>query len=123
VRVLTTLYSTACQRGCGTFFSVTTSGKEHVIYSFKGGQDVSQPGYLLSYKGLFYGVGSAGNCEQCGTAFSITTSGHEALLHGFSGGDEGENPRQTLTVLNGTLYGTTANGGNANLGTVFTLNP
>lgn len=108
--------SKACQGGCGTFFSVTTSGTEHVIYSFKGGQDVSQPQSLLPYKGLFYGIGA-------GTAFSISPSGHEVILHRFSGGTEGGGPTPALTVEDGILYGTTDFGGKGKFGTVFTLTP
>ncbi|HEX3670921.1 MAG TPA: choice-of-anchor tandem repeat GloVer-containing protein, partial [Candidatus Cybelea sp.] len=32
-----------CTQGCGTVFSVTTGGKEHVVYRFKGGTDGMGP--------------------------------------------------------------------------------
>ena len=106
--------SKACESGCGTFFSVTTSGKEHVIFSFKGGQDVFGPSNLLPYNGLFYGIGAGG-------AYSISATGHETLLHRFASSSPGTGP--PLTVQNGILYGTTGGGGKAGLGTVYTLTP
>jgi uncharacterized repeat protein (TIGR03803 family) len=41
------------------------------------------------------------------------------VLYGFKGGSDGEDPRAPLTALNGTLYGTTAEGGEDSDGTVF----
>ena len=50
VEVNGTLYGTtyyggksACNGGCGTVFSITTAGKERVIYRFAGGDDGERP--------------------------------------------------------------------------------
>jgi uncharacterized repeat protein (TIGR03803 family) len=43
--------------------------------------------------------------------FSMSTSGAEAVLHNFSGIPDGANPQARLIDVNGTLYGTTENGG------------
>ncbi len=102
---------------CGTVFSVTTSGKESVLYSFAGGKDGSDPNSLIDVNGTLYGttlVGGGTGCplhDGCGTVFSVTTTGKESVLYRFAGGTDGFAPFAGLTVLNGTLYGTTDAGG------------
>ncbi len=104
--------------GCGTVFSITTGGKEKVLYSFKGGSgdgEYSEAG-LINVKGRLYGTtdngGGSGSCyRECGTVFSITRSGKERVLHSFGGGTDGANPGAALADVNGTLYGTTTRGG------------
>ena len=125
-----TLYGTtssggyAC--GCGTVFTVTAAGKEHVLYRFESGRDGAYPGaYLTLAKGLLYGTTGAGGgsgCSDhgCGTVFSISTAGKERVLYRFRGGSDGANPVAGLTKLNGLLYGTTSPGDN-NAGTVFSI--
>jgi uncharacterized repeat protein (TIGR03803 family) len=125
--------STNCRRpnGCGTVFSVTPSGTEIMLYGFKGGpSDGAYPvGSLLSVDGTLYGTTDYGgaysgcNNNHCGTVFSITTSGVEKVLHSFGGGSDGANPVAGLIDVDGTLYGTTLNGGTNNLGTVFSITP
>jgi len=59
-----------------------------------------------------------------------TTAGFETVLYRFKGGTDGWSPLSPLTNVNGTLYGTTSNGGDHNTcciwygyGTVFALSP
>src|SRR5439155_193296 len=57
----------------------------------------------------------------CGTVFELTPAGSESVLHSFSGSD-GANPVGGLIAdASGALYGTTFNGGDSQLGTVFKL--
>jgi uncharacterized repeat protein (TIGR03803 family) len=122
--------------GCGTVYSITPSGTETVLHSFKGGKDGASPvSRLIVRNGTFYGVTAArgGGCRQdrgtygCGTVFSITPSGHETVLHAFTDSPDGASPRAALRNVNGTLYGTTPFGGvNCNkgyCGTVFSITP
>ena len=117
----------------GSVFTVTRSGKEAVLYSFKGrsGDGAFPIGGLLNVNGTLYGTtafGGAGTCydsgfpEQCGTVFAITKSGRETVLHrfGVASGD-GTIPFAGLINVKGTLYGTTTSGGANGLGTVFTM--
>ncbi len=101
--------------GCGTVFEVTTEGKEHVIYHFKGGKDGCWPAALLAFKGTLYGAtqsgGSGCSFNTGGTIFSLTTAGKEAVLYRFEGPPDGESPN-SLILAGNTLYGTTVNGGN-----------
>ncbi|MGC1380064.1 MAG: choice-of-anchor tandem repeat GloVer-containing protein [Candidatus Baltobacteraceae bacterium] len=123
---------TACQPtfyGCGTVYSITTSGKERVLYSFQGGSDGLGPSAgLIDVNGTLYGVTafgggppSSGCALGCGTAFSVSTSGKHKVLYRFAGGSDAARPDTSLVELNGTLYGTTAIGGAGGLGTIYSV--
>jgi uncharacterized repeat protein (TIGR03803 family) len=125
--------------GCGVVYSVSTAGKEKLLYSFSGGlnSDGAQPaGELLNVNGTLYGTttnggsdcGGAGVCGP-GTIYSISTAGAENVLYRFSylsKSSDGDSPRAGLIDVNGVLYGTTYAGGmlcahHGGCGTVFTL--
>lgn len=126
-----------CLDHCGTIFSVTTTGKEKVVYSFAGGSDGASPrADLIAVKGTLYGTtyyGGNSGCSVggvgCGTVYSIAPSGAETVLHTFAGGSDGAHPVSGLINVNGTLYGTTYGGGRSchlrkdGCGTVFALTP
>ena len=101
--------------GCGTIFSIDTSGNERVLYRFQGNGDGATPrGPLLALNGKLYGTtvlgGASGNCDyDCGTLFEITTSGTKTMLHDFQGGSDGSAPTGGLIAVEGTIYGTTGN--------------
>ena len=110
--------SGSCTGGCGTVFSITTSGIEKLLHTFGGGSDGSHPvAGLTNVKGTLYGTtlygGSNGciNSQSCGTVFSITTTGKEKVLYSFAGGTDGAAPAGQLINVNGTLFGTTYSGG------------
>jgi uncharacterized repeat protein (TIGR03803 family) len=115
--------------GCGTVYSISTSGSEKVLYSFKGGsEDGALPYGLVEMNGTLYGTtvlgGTAppsgcsitGNSPGCGTVFSLSTSGSEKILHAFQGVPDGANPQSALIHVNGTLYGITYDGGTCGKG-------
>ena len=129
-----TLYGTTKRGGtdcyqsdqrCGTVFAITTSGHEEVIYDFKGGSDGGAPVAGLVYvNGLLYGTTLEGGAYGSGTVFSISTRGSESLLHSFGKGSDGWDPLWgDLIDVNGTLYGTTDQGGSAGLGVVYSITP
>jgi uncharacterized repeat protein (TIGR03803 family) len=102
--------------GNGTVFSVSTTGVERVLYSFKGYPDGADPlGSVIEVNGKLYGTtsGGGGDCypHGCGTIFSLTTKGVERVLYSFTGGPDGRFPSAGLIDVSGTLYGTAANGG------------
>lgn len=122
----------ACELGCGTVFRVNTSGKESVIYRFKGGSDGANPvAGLILLNGSLVGTTIAGGTGSacaggCGTIFEVSTNGKsEEVLHSFEGGTDGADPVSGLVDLSGTLYGTTEFGGtvthlcSSGCGTVF----
>lgn len=116
----------ACTDGCGTIFSVTTAGKERVIYRFpppaRRGSDNLTPSYLVPAHGVLYGTTIFGGKRDAGTVFRSTLSGQVRIVHVFSGGRDGGHPGG-LVCINGTLYGATGRGGLHNAGVIFTMSP
>ena len=56
----------------GTVFSLTTSGTETILHSFRGGNDGSQPDAgLVNDDGTFYGTTAEGGAAGYGTVFKI----------------------------------------------------
>ena len=129
------LYGTAAGFGTydsGTVFKLDPSGKETVLYSFKGGADGEDPlaGLVRSPDGSLYGTtayGGNGACSfGCGTVFKLDPHGHEIVLHSFTGGADGAYPNAVLVRDSaGNLYGTAGGGGDPNCGcgTVFKITP
>lgn len=115
--------------GCGTVFSVSSSGAYHLLYSFQGisgsSSDGSEPyAKLVELNGKLYGTtGYGGTCSLgggCGTVFVISTTGKEQVLYGFKNtGGDGITPEAGLLVVNGKLYGVTQAGGAHGFGTIF----
>jgi uncharacterized repeat protein (TIGR03803 family) len=60
--------------GCGTVFSVSTSGSLSVLYRLRGHQDGMGPlaGLVASQKGVLYGTTFAGGLKNNGTIFEVT---------------------------------------------------
>ena len=129
VNVKGTLCGTTSQGGTnneGTVFALSPSGTETVLYSFGGpgsGDGQFPSAGLTNVNGTLYGTTEGGGAARSGTVFAITTSGTEKVLYSFSyerSGD-GSGPVASLTNVNGTLYGTTASGGEDGVGTVFAI--
>jgi uncharacterized repeat protein (TIGR03803 family) len=116
------------RNGCGKVFSITPSGTEKVLHSFRGGSDGAGPtAPLIDVNGTLYGTTAGGGAYGGGTVFSITLSGKEKVLHSFGNETDGAGPIAGLIDMGGTLYGTTGGGGTLNCknaalcGTVFSL--
>ena len=109
--------------GCGTVFELTPTGKERVLYAFKGGADGAYPEARLLVVGssTMYGSTTQGGtgCGSigCGTIFSVTPDGDELVVYRFKGGMDGSDPSSGLTSANGVLYGVTRFGGDIHCGT------
>ncbi|MBV9647917.1 MAG: hypothetical protein JO043_10675 [Candidatus Eremiobacteraeota bacterium] len=120
--------------GCGVLFKIASSGKESVLYAFRGspsdGQNpfanlILDDGKLVGTT-LYGGTASnpcAGSVPGCGTLFSVTLKGKERVLHFFSGGNQdGDFPMGGVIKDNaGNVYGTTQSGGPANSGVVYEI--
>jgi uncharacterized repeat protein (TIGR03803 family) len=127
-----TLYGTTVEGGAnnsGTVFSITRSGKEKILFSFPFSANAgAQPfASLIDVNGTLYGTTYQGGdiyCGSggCGSVFSITTSGTEKVLHSFGmQTNDGMSPLAALLDVNGTLYGTTTQGGKYKRGTIFSI--
>jgi uncharacterized repeat protein (TIGR03803 family) len=114
----------------GTVFSLDSTGKESVLYSFTGGADGAHPmaGLILDENGNIYGTTTAGgdvgsSCSAtkrgrstspvaCGVVFELDTTRTERVLYSFTGNPDGASPAGDLVRdAGGNLYGTTVAGG------------
>jgi uncharacterized repeat protein (TIGR03803 family) len=80
----------------------------------RGYNGVNPYGGLIDVNGTLYGTtydNGLGEGGTGGSVYSVSTTGTVKTLHSFGGGSDGANPGAGLTVVNGTLYGTTASGG------------
>jgi len=109
-----------------------------VLHNFTNGPDGGEPvaGLTMDRAGNFYGTASTGgnmsgscsfpNPPGCGTVFKLSRRGSGWILttiYTFSGPDGAHPQARVIIGPDGSLYGTTANGGTANDGTVFNLRP
>jgi uncharacterized repeat protein (TIGR03803 family) len=106
-----------------------------VIYTFTGGQDGGGPnaGLTMDRAGNLYGTASGGGAHGYGTVFKLAPKGSGWIftpLYSFQGGTDGANPiARVIFGPDGSLYGTTTDGGNSSCqrgpgcGTVFKLQP
>ncbi|MCK5630203.1 MAG: hypothetical protein KAI26_06280, partial [Nanoarchaeota archaeon] len=107
-------------------FSIGTDGSGFsVLHEFGGGVDDGKSPYssLILDSGTLYGMTYAGGDSDSGTIFSMSSDGSSfSLLHEFAGGvNDGKRPYGGLILDSGKLYGMTANGGDSNFGTVFSI--
>jgi uncharacterized repeat protein (TIGR03803 family) len=135
--------------GCGVVFKMDRSGKETVLYSFKGGTDGAYPAsdLLRDEAGNLYGTTHGGgdlsgnsSCTTffgfpgCGVLFKVDPTGKETVLYAFTGRADGLGPSSGLVRDEaGNLYGTTIAGGDLSgdcpgeslpgCGVVFKLDP
>jgi len=114
--------------GCGTVFSLpSTGGDDTVLYNFGAtNTDGTNPyGGVIFIDGYLYGTTEFGGNKCCGTVYAVPAGGGgESTLHDFDyepedGKYDGSIPWSGLLLLNGTLYGTTTEGGADDKGTVF----
>ena len=76
----------------------------------------------LDVNGTLYGVVESGGPHLGGWVFSVSESGKNyRVLHFFGKRGDGATPTGGLVNVSGTLYGTTAQGGHDDMGTVYSL--
>jgi uncharacterized repeat protein (TIGR03803 family) len=123
--------------GCGTVFKLTPTGREEVLYRFRGLADGRQPmaPLALDAEGNLYGTTLTGGdvsnivcdiqADGCGVVFRWTPSGGMSVLYTFAGYPvDAQDPFAGLVLDDqGNLFGTTAGGGPSNDGTVFKVTP
>src|SRR5208282_1277647 len=124
--------------GVGTIIEVSLSGGVIPLYTFCprystcADPSTGQVGLVAATNGQLYGINiengePAGNCVYCGTLFQESPETGFTTLHNFcsisTGGncDDGNDPTSLIQAANGNLYGTTAQGGVNNYGTVFSF--
>lgn len=107
---------------CGTVYTVTLAGTEHVLHNFND-RDGALPIGLTSIAGVLYGVTVGDQFAYTvgsSTIYSIGTDGQMRTLHHFgSGNRDGLWGNPGLTRLRGSLYGTTSGGADFANGVAF----
>ncbi len=109
--------------GDGTIFSITTNGAFNSLFSFSGTNGIRPHAALfVGNDGNFYGatVGGGTN-DQDGVIYEITPGGSFQIVAWFNG-DNGLGAFGPLVRnTDGTLYGTTFNGGAYDSGNIYQL--
>jgi uncharacterized repeat protein (TIGR03803 family) len=111
-----------------------TAWTESILHNFNFSTDGGNPGLstlLFDKSGALYGTTEQGGTSKDGIIFKLTppknggTSWTETTLHNFTGSPDGAEPQSGLIPgPNGTLIGTTYEGGNQyGYGTVYQLAP
>jgi len=120
-----------------TLFEIDTNGHETVLYRFTNFADGALPNTapILDANGNLYGTtpyGGDSGCgfsgNGCGVVFELSATGKFSVLHTFTSVRDGMQPSGSLVMdAEGSLYGTTAEGGDLNCesesacGTVFEI--
>jgi uncharacterized repeat protein (TIGR03803 family) len=99
--------------GCGTLFKLDKTGRETVLYKFKGKPDgwAADSPVVMDAAGNVYGTTENGGSFESGTIFKVDKSGEETVLYSFTGGSDGCFPIGVILDSGGNLYGVTAFGG------------
>jgi len=103
-----------------------------VLHTFTNSPDGANPtgGLILLGNELYGTTQTGGNANlgflgtsSGGTFFKINTDGTGYTnLYSFTGGNNSRGPADSLILVGGSLYGTTANGGGYDDGTIFAIN-
>jgi uncharacterized repeat protein (TIGR03803 family) len=127
----TTLYGMTRKGGdhdLGVVFSIDTNGDNYTeLHDFAGGGSdgaTSDHGYVVQSGHHLYGMTTNGGHHNDGVIFKLNIDDQSfQLLHKFGETHhDGKNPYGSLLLVNDKLYGTTANGGDNDMGTVFVIN-
>jgi len=121
--------------GCGTVFKVTLGGTFTTIHNFCVATNCTDGAYPVEQSlvqgsdGNFYGTTAGGGAyDDGGEVFVISSTGTFSVLYSFCSDtgtcQNGVLPDAGLVQgADGNFYGTTAEGGNGNGGTVFKITP
>ena len=126
----TTLYGMTRKGGehdYGVVFKIDTSGNNYMgLHDFAGGDSdgaTSDHGYVVQSGHHLYGMTTNGGHHNDGVIFKLNIDDQSfQLLHRFGETHhDGKNPYGSLLLVGNLLYGTTANGGDNDMGTVFVI--
>jgi uncharacterized repeat protein (TIGR03803 family) len=112
----------------GVVFSIDTNGTNYtVLHDFAGGGSdgaTSDHGSVVQSGHHLYGMTTNGGHHNDGVTFKLNIDYQSfQLLHKFGETHhDGKNPYGSLLLVGNKLYGTTANSGDNDMGTVFVIN-
>jgi uncharacterized repeat protein (TIGR03803 family) len=116
---------TGGREGFGTLYRLS-AGRLDVLHHFSAADDIGfdvRGALVEAADGALYGVAGAGGPSGLGTVFRLETSGALARVHAFDAtADDGWQPAAGLArARDGTLYGTTEQGGRHGGGTAYRI--
>jgi uncharacterized repeat protein (TIGR03803 family) len=116
-RFLFLVLATTCPLWAAGAAAITT------LASITGNTDAATPGSELIVVGdELYGTAPAGGAFGRGAVFRVNpANGAVHLVYSFTGGSDGAAPGAALTLVGGSLYGTTTLGGSTGAGTLFRI--
>lgn len=111
--------------GSGVLYQISPAGQYKALYLFKGEVGTVASSLVAAADGNLYGTtnwGPAGSPDGYGygAIFKATTTGAVSLLHKFDL-KQGAYPNMLIQGQDGSLYGTTSQGGAGNYGVVYKL--
>jgi uncharacterized repeat protein (TIGR03803 family) len=112
----------------GTVFRIAADGAFEVMYAFNRATGIHSPasGVAQARDGHLYGTASGGAFNG-GVVFRLTLSRAYTVLHDFAGGpSDGASPSGRAALMptpDGSLLGTTQNGGVYGRGTIYRMTP
>ncbi|HEX4159020.1 MAG TPA: choice-of-anchor tandem repeat GloVer-containing protein [Rhizomicrobium sp.] len=125
-----TTVSGGSKGGWGTVYSFDTiTGKERVLHSFSDANGAYPYAGVIDASGMLYGTTPFGGRNGGGTVYSVDpNSGATRVVYSFPSCNlppcpNGSEPLAGVIAVNDMLYGTTLDGGTANLGTAFRVRP
>lgn len=104
--------------------AISSPAQFTTLVSFTGpnGNQPFQENLVQGVDGNLYGTTTYGGTLNQGTIFVMTPGGTLTTIYNFAGTPDGANPYTGLVLgSDGKFYGTTAEGGASDLGTVFSL--
>jgi uncharacterized repeat protein (TIGR03803 family) len=110
--------------GCGVLYTLTPPKSYTDLVNFQPSNGIPSGG--LSTDGTTLYGAATGSYEggDVGTVYSVTPSGTVSVIYNFKdNGTDGFSPFAAPTPLNGTLYGTTYEGGVHGVGTLYAIAP
>ncbi len=114
----------------GTVFRFTPGGVVTVLHGFTDPEgDKPEGGVVQGSDGNLYGTTEGGSIANLGAVYRVTLAGEFTVLHQFTGSQptgptDGAQPfGEMILASDGNFYGTTSEGGDGNLGSVFQITP
>ncbi len=111
----------------GVVYKLSKTQKITILHSFAGGASDGCDVFgtpAMDTAGNLYGTANACGSAGAGMIWKVNPKGKETVLHNFvPGPSDGSEPVAGVILdAKGNLYGSTYQGGSANLGTVYKLN-
>ncbi|MGO8671232.1 MAG: choice-of-anchor tandem repeat GloVer-containing protein [Capsulimonadaceae bacterium] len=121
-----TTYSggTVSTPGIGTIFRISPAGQFSDVAEMEPATANPWAPLAQAPDGLFYGTSTGSAFGNGGAVFSVTSGGQITVLHAFDAGGDGSFPISGVIITSdGSIYGTTYEGGADDYGILWKIDP